>query len=529
MRYGLAVTILTLLLTPFAAHAEKGEARPVPANGECSVPVDRRWSAQEKFVWRRVCVGELADFNKGRDYGGDLDPKGQEGLPQSRILRPSFLETILLEEKYLHALTRLGVRIVGARFTENVDLSGAQLEREFWLYKSLLEKGVNFRGVRSTQAILLNGSKITGTLNMDSLRADRNLLMTEKAEFGEVVLLGAHVGGQIDLTGSKVAGTLNMDSLHVDQNLLMGEEGEFSEVVLRNAYVGGQLDLHGSKVAGKLNMESLQVGANVFLGEGAEFARPIDFSFGKVGGGLVLAGGSFHGDVDIAGAHIVGELHLGSSQDVPARWGTNLILILRNAKVDSIQDLSDSWPAKLDLYGFTYRSLGGSLAAGEDSMIGRPVGWFEQWLGKQGSYAPTPYEQLATVLRNEGRPSAADEVLYAGKERERAQSPFLLYIWHTAIKWLIGYGYHLEWTVRWVTGFLIAGVIVLKLSGEGRKNNMPYGIAYSFDMLLPIIRLREMHSQIDLEGWARYYFYLHRIMGYVLASFLIAGISGLTK
>ena len=58
---------------------------------------------------------------------------------------------------------------------------------------------------------------------------------------------------------------------------------------------------------------------------------------------------------------------------------------------------------------------------------------------------------------------------------------------------------------------------------------MPFGVAYSFDMLLPIVRLREEHYKTDLHGFARYYFYGHKILGYVLASFLIAGISGVTK
>jgi hypothetical protein len=58
---------------------------------------------------------------------------------------------------------------------------------------------------------------------------------------------------------------------------------------------------------------------------------------------------------------------------------------------------------------------------------------------------------------------------------------------------------------------------------------MPDGIAYSLDMLLPIMKLREGHADIDLKGWARYWFYLDKLMGYVLASFLIAGLSGLTK
>ena len=51
----------------------------------------------------------------------------------------------------------------------------------------------------------------------------------------------------------------------------------------------------------------------------------------------------------------------------------------------------------------------------------------------------------------------------------------------------------------------------------------------SLDTLLPIFQLRKEHYDIDLEGFARYWFYGHKLMGYVLASFLIAGLAGLTK
>lgn len=61
-------------------------------------------------------------------------------------------------------------------------------------------------------------------------------------------------------------------------------------------------------------------------------------------------------------------------------------------------------------------------------------------------------------------------------------------------------------------------------------NGMPWGFSYSLDLLLPIIRLREYHyEKVNVKGWARYYFYLHQLMGYLLAYFLIAGLSGLTK
>jgi hypothetical protein len=57
---------------------------------------------------------------------------------------------------------------------------------------------------------------------------------------------------------------------------------------------------------------------------------------------------------------------------------------------------------------------------------------------------------------------------------------------------------------------------------------MTLGPIYALDMLLPIIRLREEHYKIELNGIARYYFYFHKLMGYLLGSFLVAGISGLT-
>ena len=58
---------------------------------------------------------------------------------------------------------------------------------------------------------------------------------------------------------------------------------------------------------------------------------------------------------------------------------------------------------------------------------------------------------------------------------------------------------------------------------------MEIGFFYSLDLLLPVIKLRERHYDVDLTGRTRYYFYFHQMMGYLLVSFLIAGLSGLTK
>jgi hypothetical protein len=750
MRYHCAVFALWLFVVSVGAYG--GDiAQPMPTNGKCSVPADPRWTPQETFVWQHVCIGEVANFNSGQAYGGDLDPRRSEGLPESRILRPAFLEAILLADKYRHAITRLGVRIIGARFTETIDLSNAELERELWLDRSLLEKGANFSRLKSTNPVSLdgskvigklemsmlninedllmgdkgefgevvlagahvegqvnlssskvtgalnmhelnvdedlcmgdngefeevvligahvggqldlggskvtgalkmdelkvdedlsmgdkgkfgevmlalahvggqvnlnsskvtgkldmdslkvdhslfmrdkgefgevaltiahvggvvdlsgskvtgrlamaglkvdehllmgegefgevvltgahvggqvnlNGSKVTGKLNMDSLKVDQSLFMSHESGFGEVVLTGAHVGGQVSLSGSKVTGRLGMDRLKVDQSLFMRDKGEFGQIVLKGAHVGGQVDLSDSKVTGRLDIEALEAHSDVWLGDGAEFDGPVTFFFSNVSGSLVLAGGTFYNIVDLTGTRVGAELHLGSSRSESARWLRGSTLVLRNAEANAIQDLSDSWPAELDLNGFNYRSLGGIYGAEKDPMIDRGIEWFKSWLRTQKAYTPAPYTQLALVLRNVGKPEVANAILYAGKERERSQSQSLGYVQLTASKLFIGYGYHLFWSMYWALGFLFIGTLVLWVSGEGcrisRHYNLFYGLFYSFDLLLPIIRLREKHYQIDLRGWVRYYFYVHRIMGYVLVSFLIAGISGLT-
>jgi succinate dehydrogenase/fumarate reductase cytochrome b subunit len=48
-------------------------------------------------------------------------------------------------------------------------------------------------------------------------------------------------------------------------------------------------------------------------------------------------------------------------------------------------------------------------------------------------------------------------------------------------------------------------------------------------MLLPIIELHKSHYEVSLEGWTRTCFYIHRLVGWVLVSFLIAGLTGLIK
>ncbi len=121
----------------------------------------------------------------------------------------------------------------------------------------------------------------------------------------------------------------------------------------------------------------------------------------------------------------------------------------------------------------------------------------------------------------------------AGKNVERRQAchssqwSACIFLW---ISWaIIGYGYSLWCAAAWSAAFIIIGALVFRRTEEAYRNRMPFGLAYSFDTFIPLIKLRERHYKIEISGRARYYFYIHKLAGWLLGSFLVAAIAGLTK
>jgi hypothetical protein len=52
---------------------------------------------------------------------------------------------------------------------------------------------------------------------------------------------------------------------------------------------------------------------------------------------------------------------------------------------------------------------------------------------------------------------------------------------------------------------------------------------YSLDSFLPFVHLRDAFGDVDLKSPSKYYFYIHKLAGYVIGSFIIAGLAGLYK
>jgi len=496
---------IAMLLIPFF----------LPAATCPELPDNVSWSEQEHWVWNEVCAGREANLQQR--YGGNETPRQVKNWPVQRDLSERFLKTILLDDTYRTKIPDQGVLIRGARFRETIHLSHSQLKHDLWLTSSRFEgtpEALNLVGTEINGHLHLDYSTFLGRVNLDSIRADS--LSLRNGNFSSVWLASAKFD-ELYIDDATVAGLLQMRSLEVARDISL-RNSTLTEVVLRSAKVGGTLAIEGPRRHQDPVAESQGCGSNI---------TPRLNSSSQ--------------SVDLTGA-TVGTLTLGSlcygPVDAPENWGVGAELILTGTSVHTLQDglcrdngsncTDDTWPEHLKLTGFTYQELENFDYDRELDMAARPAAWWTDWIGRQ-EYSRQPYEYLASILSKLGYKDKAEDILYAGKNRELKNTPFpaSIKLWLEGV--LIGYGYRIWYAVIWVAGFIILGVIVLRFSGEGRRNRMPYGIAFSFDMLLPIVKLREYHYSVDLKGWARYYFYFHKLMGYVLASFLIAGLTGLTK
>ncbi len=420
-------------------------------------------------------------------------------------------------------------------------------------------------------------SVVTGSLNMVRITVGRDVVL-QGAQLTNVDLGYALVNGSLlvdsyvqspannkeNLT-TNVAGLFLMGGSTVKREIRL-DYARLHTLSLTNVTTGSDLTLDEAVVAGPITMDRMTVGGSFFFRGGRNArdkksqpaAGPANFSYSAVNGIFDISNTVFEG-VNLNMVKVGQTLILGTASNggSPA-WQNDSFIDLQNASTQSFQDncTEDStdrclstWPPLLALNGFSYAHPGNSVEKSRQDVALRPADWWLRWLGKQTPYSPAPYQQAATTQRALGRADVAEAIEYASRQRELGEAWASLIkaardlnldaglaalrhaVWLAVLWAAVGYGIGyrtLVHSVLWVAVWVILGVIVLRRFGEHKQNGLPdYPIAYSFDMLLPVIKLREDHYKIDLKSGARIYFYYHKILGYVLASFLIAGLSGI--
>ena len=454
----------------------------------------------------------------------------------------------------------------GATFQE-VDLSNAKIGRQFSMGSSTFSGELSMDGIQVAQSLLmddgatfqeveLSNARIGGQLSMRSstFSGDLDMVLTEVgqhlfmdggATFQEVDLSNAKIEGQLSMASSTFKGRLQMRNVEVGQDLLMDDEAIFREVRASYARIGGAIIMERSIFNGDLNLPSMVIGSDLYA-RSTKFPldREVNLIFAKIGANLDLSGATITA-IDLTGTTIAGELRLGSAIGHAAtEWVGASRMVLHKTTVGRIQDANpdletDPWPSNLELTGFSCHHLGGLGAAGAADMAKRPSAWFIEWIKRDTTFSPHPYKLFADLLREDGYPSKASDILFAGRERARVMAwrkgDWPLWSSMTFLKHTIGYGLGRGYLriARWIFALILLGFLILWSHLPAADRDFFTLFWASVDWLLPLVELDAYHKQLfndlELSKLELIYFYIHKMVGYVVFGYLAAGLAGLTK
>jgi hypothetical protein len=468
-------------------------------------------------VWSDyICLGEVADL---RSFGDD-----------ERKLSGFFLQAVLLENPWRVNIPHQGVRILGAVFTKSVTLDNADIDKVLWLEDCHFKGYLFLSHARAQKLISLDRSTFEKKIHLNGIRIDSSLFMREITARNRIELWSAKIANNLFFSRSNID-AIFMQLAHVREDVVL-EDAHVSYLQMSESKIDGSISIkrkHGKPVLNKVRLGSAKIGGRLEINQ-SSIMTPVDLKFADIGGNLKISGGSLHG-VDLTGAKLGGELQLEPGKGGRIPWSDDATLVLHNATARTINIAGGQWPARLDLRGFSYQFLveGSHLRGDPDRSAAKDVDLYLQWLGRSHPWSPQPYHYLAQLLTANGAREQAREIIFAGKEAERKRAGGWKYIIATLSLWIIGHGYHAARLFYSIIVLLIVGVLVLQLSGEARKYALGTGISFCLDLLLPILKLRAKHYNIDLRAGVRHYFYFHQLMGYVLAFFIVANLSAIGK
>jgi len=414
----------------------------------------------ERRAMNALCAGHPADF------GVDTDTRPLEDVSKNdkRRLSATFLEMVVLGEPCTtKPFPHHGVHIYSAWIAEDVDLTGAEINRDLWFVKSLFdgqvilersnsnafikfentsfEKPVRFSDAEVSGDLLLDGSTFHDQLDMSGIQVGRDLSLNQSRILKNLVLNSGYVRGELSLKG-----------------LEMAASDEEHHLNLQRTTVEKQLTLDNALLSGTVNMDGIQIGRSLNAywlnhpSDGSHLAAPWTGVWqlynAQIGGDFKLVNADLRElkMLNMTGTRIKGTFFLGSwdftdpsGQLLVNLWGDRSRLVLNNVSAHSIVDAvandRDSWPnnrdsshSALELDGFTYAKWDGldrQFRASEetaDALPPRDSAWLIRWLQRDTTFTPQPYEQLSSVIIKQGMHATANEIMFSRFDYERHQA-----------------------------------------------------------------------------------------------------------
>ncbi|UCG55051.1 MAG: hypothetical protein JSV32_02205, partial [Dehalococcoidia bacterium] len=486
----------------------------------------------------------------------------------------------MIDLRTIHVLT-----ISDSVFIDQAEMNGLISERSIHLTDNVFKKDLKLSGAQTGARLNLHGSQFEAELGLTDIQIGSGIFISNIQAHSNVDMHFAKA--RLQLAGDKVfvAGKLDLRGVDIGTEIYL--QGKFGNVNMRHARVSSQVCFNESQIIG-----SFEAG-HAHIGESFEFRKgEVDqakLGSMEIRGQLDLASVTFHGDLDIQGTRVSRNISLQDSKlkgilrandceamhqfdlerariDGPAEMKgikVGTALILEDAKFGSLVDLTDAkiensilmknCDASDGLFDLKGVRTGGTWYVENANLFKVRLNRFtysdvyprdyislSNLLGKHVEYHPDAYRQLANVLQSQGYEDLAEDILIKGRSDGKRYKllGFWSKLWNYLSAVTIRYGYKPELAGLWALLFIILGSIIFYIGKNSKLKKCPSislpkeytfnSFIYSADILIPVIDLGQEKYWLPTD-WVRIYWWFHRIVGWVLATLMIVGLTGVLR
>lgn len=554
------MALLTISIFSAPAAARKIDA--VTATLSPTTCSAGHWGKYLNAAWLEICL-------TGR-YGSTKNDKiANENCFRKVSLPAVFIEEIITKAPYRTQLEGSGLSLQGVNLEGKLAIHGGSIagdivfqcvDASIDINDATVKGSISFYegnypslGIRNTrvQGFVNIAHAHTNAIDLSDSVIDQGVTIRDfgdkhkKESRDEVNLINVRTSS-INIDRNFID-RLNGDGIFIENYARIGESN-IGIISMANARIANFVDIHG--------VGGVEDGLELHMGDA------------RVGGSLSIRG-SCISMVIANGISIDGALYIddhGSSSEFAKHWRCDgghawtesSAIFLTGAHVSRIvMTPLTAWPSYLKLNntridGFESPDLLTKRSRNFQSFWERlftPLGseqgvWLDGWLdrtlsfysGRESFYDPAPFQQALNYLQKSGDYSALDKIYIKSKDEELSQTcsdisgstlSSCLYLFSASV---LGYGRRLYIAVLLSIAFVIIGALIFRNSETAYRAKMPLSWAYSFDMFLPLVKLRDRHyKDIDFSSKVRYYLYIHKLAGWILGTFIVASIVSLTK
>jgi cytoskeletal protein CcmA (bactofilin family) len=418
----------------------------------------------------------------------------------------------------------------GSKIEGNLYLSGSKIEGKLEMNNVIIQGQTILESAIVYSDLSIKNSKIN-YFDLSKANINGQFLIENDNVKGDIKLYNLTVKNVIRITESECQGIIELNNSEIGSSLDLKYSKFFKEVELKGTNIDGDVDFTYATFDNLLDMTGTTIEGKVLF-KGTIFKKILDMTGTTIRGTVIFIGGIFNEDINLGLAQIKSVEYKG----VKNVRTMNLTGANANKIIVEIQNI-DQLPSHLELHGFIYNLF-----------ILRYTGrneeeetFFQKWLDRIDQYKPQPYKKCAEFLREAGYPDRADQILFSGRQRQRRDAwkneKYLTWAGLSLLRWSIGYGIG-KFTflaLYWILLFTLLGMLACmrpqakkQFELEGHTSHSDY-FFYSLDMLLPLISLRKKNEEIELPRLQRIYFNIHKIVGWLLLSFILASLAGITQ